>query len=432
MKRFLLYVISLCIVATSTYAAGGKQLPPEEITIGYHQPDKPVYEPIEVVRLAFASHISIAQGAQALITHNGEVVAQGALSAESYREQGVAMISFDQVVLPKGQAYKVEIPAGTIYLTADPSVMTDRIEIPFAIPEYISGATPSINEGDTVASATSIGFYYKTEVEPIGSPKMMLYREGVLVDTLDARAYWDWDLGQVFTHFESDRTFESGVHYTLVLPEGSVSPRFRTDITNEEAQVHFVGGYTDPPVAPDDVSFVWCSLLDSCYVEELHEVYFYYDRAIKLSENPQVELYNSEYEPIKAVTPTIAREQNRWVLVCDFGGVNLLETGVVCISIPAGTVLAADDSEVTNRTNSLSFNAPRTVDKVADMEPSVRSADSRIIVENAPLGSLLTIYTIDGKAIMQQPITTQPYIIGLKASGHYIVLIGDRAYRVSL
>ena len=212
-KDLLICIIGLCMLAIPAYADGDETLTPSKCSIE----NKLVYEPINEVYITFASHIGIAKDAKATITCNGNTMATGVIGSYTYKEEGIATIAFDKIVLPKGKAYKLEIPAGAIYLN-----------------------------GSVVVTERSIWFYYKTETEPIGNPTMTLYREGVPVRTLKAHVGWDWGLGQVYADFGKEMNFEKGVHFSLVLPEGSLSPRFRTDITNEEAKVDFIGGYTKP------------------------------------------------------------------------------------------------------------------------------------------------------------------------------------------
>lgn len=67
----------------------------------------------------------------------------------------------------------------------------------------------------------------------------VLLRDDVEIGSFPVSVTYDWGLGQAMVGFSSDYSFDDGARYTLVLPEGSVSSRYRSDITNEEERVCF-------------------------------------------------------------------------------------------------------------------------------------------------------------------------------------------------
>ena len=120
-----------------------------------------------------------------------------------------------------------------------------------------------------------IGFYFPTETAALEGNSITLLREGVPVRTYPCDVSWDWDLGYAGIDFGYRMKFENRVHYSLLLPKGAVSALHRSDITNEEAIVNFIGGYTEP-VKP--LTYTWCSLFDHHPSDKLNEVIFYYDQ----------------------------------------------------------------------------------------------------------------------------------------------------------
>ena len=322
------------MLAIPTFAEGNEILNPTSCTIE----NKRVYEPLNVTNIYFAGKITVAEDAKALITCDGKTVATSIIKSDTYQEQGIAVISFDELILPKGRSYQLEVPSGTISLKSNPTIKAENLKFSFTVPSKIQGKYCSVKDGSTVTSERLICFYFETETEPIGEPEMTLYREGLPVRTFKANVGWDWNLGQAYADFGEKMNFEKGVHYSLVLPEGSLRPRFRTDITNEEAKVDFVGGYTEPMEA---INYVGCNILDN-KDGVLNEVRFFYGNNNKL---------------IKEATPVLTKEKEQWVVSCNFGGVEVPHEGCYIV-IPAGSIISANGNVVVNSKNVLSVTNP--------------------------------------------------------------------------
>lgn len=84
--------------------------------------------------------------------------------------------------------------------------------------------------------------------------------------------------------------FENGVHYSLVLPAGSVCT-FREEIANEEAVLNFVGSYTEPV---EQIRYEWCSLFDTPKIEVIGEVSFRYNIPVTVVESSKMQLYTAD------------------------------------------------------------------------------------------------------------------------------------------
>ena len=167
-------------------------------------------------------------------------MATGVITSDTYMEKGIALVTFEKLVLPKGKSYKLEIPAGAIFLKSAPDVKNGDLKFDFEVPEKIISTDCSVKSGSSVETEEHIWFYYGTETEPVGSPTMTLYREGVPVRTFDAHVGWGLEPGAGICDFGmKDEILRKASNYSLVMPEGSLSPRFRTDITNEETRVDF-------------------------------------------------------------------------------------------------------------------------------------------------------------------------------------------------
>ena len=408
------------------------------LPVGNSIENRLVYEPIEVVYLDFSVAIAISDGAKATITCDGERMAEGVITMGDARGQRQAAILFDKTILPKGKSYKLEVPAGAIYTRDQPTIVMDRYVTPFTVPEYITTRGCSIQEGEIVGYTKSISFYYDTETEPLGTPMATLYREGVPIQSVAVYITWDWDLGQMHAHFDKYVDFEEGVHYTFTLPEGSMTPRFRTDITNAESSVHFIGGAATPPAeVPDPIpplSFVKCSLYDWTTPQEvLNEVYFYYDEPIKLSDDPKIQLFDgSDKSLIKEVIPTLMREDDWWIVACDFGGVRIPDEGAMLI-ITEGSVLRAGDNKGQNDKNTIRITpTPQSTDQVEANNPSIYGHNGQIIIDNAPMGELVSVYAVDGGLIARNVISAHSFVLSVEPNAVYVVSLLGRTYRVIL
>ncbi len=408
------------------------------LPVGNSIENRLVYEPIEVVYLDFSVAIAISDGAKATITCDGERMAEGVITMGDARGQRQAAILFDKTILPKGKSYKLEVPAGAIYTRDQPTIVMDRYVTPFTVPEYITTRGCSIQEGEIVGYTKSISFYYDTETEPLGTPMATLYREGVPIQSVAVYITWDWDLGQMHAHFDKYVDFEEGVHYTFTLPEGSMTPRFRTDITNAESSVHFIGGAATPPAeVPDPIpplSFVKCSLYDWTTPQEvLNEVYFYYDEPIKLSDDPKIQLFDgSDKSLIKEVIPTLMREDDWWIVACDFGGARIPDEGAMLI-ITEGSVLRAGDNKGQNDKNTIRITpTPQSTDQVEANNPSIYGHNGQIIIDNAPMGEPVSVYAVDGGLIAREVISAHSFVLSVEPNAVYVVSLLGRTYRVIL
>lgn len=436
MKKLLL----CCLVGLSMllvkplYAGSTDKLLP----VGNSIENRLVYEPIEVVYLDFSVAIAISDGAKATITCDGEHMAEGVITMGDARGQRQAAILFDKTILPKGKSYKLEVPAGAIYTRDQPAIVMDSYVTPFTVPEYITTRECSIQEGDTVGYTNLISFYYDTETEPLGTPMGTLYREGVPIKSVAVDITWDWNLGQMHAHFDKYVDFEEGVHYTFTLPEGSMTPRFRTDITNAESSVHFIGGAATPPSETPDqtpsLCFVKCSLFDGTTpLDVLNEVYFYYNEPIKLSDDPKIQLFSyADKSLIKEVTPTLTHDDVWWIVACDFGGVRLPDDGATLV-ITAGSVLRAGDNKGQNFENTIRITpTPQSTDQIEANNPSIYGHNGQIIIDNAPMGELVSVYAVDGGLIAREVISAHSFVLSVEPSAVYVVSLLGRTYRVIL
>lgn len=420
-KHLLICIIGLCMLAIPTFAEGNEILTPTSCTIE----NKRVYEPLNVTNIYFAGKITVAEDAKALITCDGKTVATGTIKSDTYQGQGIAVISFDKLILPKGRSYQLEVPSGTISLKSNPTIKAENLKFSFTVPSKIQGKYCSVKDGATVTSERLICFYFETETEPIGEPEMTLYREGLPVRTFKANVGWDWNLGQAYADFGEKMNFEKGVHYSLVLPEGSLKPRFRTDITNEEAKVDFVGGYTEPM---ETINYVGCNILDN-KDGVLNEVRFFYNQPIMLSPNAKIQLFGNNNKLIKEATPVLTKEKEQWVVSCNFGGVEVPHEGCYIV-IPAGSIISVNGNVVVNSKNVLSVTNPTGIGKVSNNDVGICVSGRQVIIDNAPLGETLSIYSVNGTKIANSLVSSSHIVLELPSEGIYIVSINGYVNKI--
>ncbi len=416
--------------AISLSAEAADELIPVCCSIG----DKPVYAPISEIAFSFDGEVALAENARAQIVCEGKTVAVGTLSVSNYRgqkrTQGQAIIAFANLLLPKGKDYRLEISAGAIVSVKDPGTMTEAINVDFSVPENLGKAVCGIENGATVESTHNIVFYFSTETEPVGKPTMTLYREGVAVRTVEAVVGWDWNLGQVYADFGANLHFEKGVRYSLVLPEGCASARLRSDITNVEEKVDFVGGYAEP-IAP--LNYVWCNLFDHHPDNGvLYDVSFYYDRAIVLLESPKMQVFDGKGQTLlKEVTPVVTEENRFWALTGNFEGMVIPESGCFIV-IPEGTIVTAEGDVTVNRKSSTTVNVNTGMEEMGKSPVRCRVVGRQLLIEGVPSDSVYEVLTMDGKTVACGKVVSSSASAELPLQGVYVVRVSGISCKVAV
>lgn len=405
-------------------------LVPEQCTIG----NRPIWYPISEVGFTFDGAIAVAENTLATVYYGDQPVATGTLSCTNYagakRTQGSAVITFESpLVLPKGETYKLVVPGNAIYKENEPGVSNDEISVEFSVPATLGEADPSIEDGCTVEDARNIGFYFRTETAPVENSKVILLREGIPVREYDCQVSWDWDLGYAGVDFGERINFESGVRYSIKLPQGSVSALYRSDIVNEEAEVSFIGGYTEP-IKP--IQYVWCSLYDNRPSDVLGEVMFFYDQPIALAENPVVQLYLEDDDiVVKEVVPTLSEEDGKWVLVADFENVDLSEGKGYYIVIPEGTLVTKDGDVVINQRSSVYVvGNTNSISGLKAENCSISAGNGMITVNKMAEGSEISLFSLDGKLISHARPSAESVSLSVPDSGVYLLSINGKAYKI--
>lgn len=429
MKRKKLIGLLSTIALASALNGFASGLVPEQCTIG----NRPVCYPIVDVGFTFDGPISIVENSTATVFSEGQPVETGVLSCSNYigekRTQGTAVISFEiPLILPAGKSYQLVVPEGVIFREGQPDIHTEEIDVKFSVPATIGPAEPSIEEGSIVENAERIGFYFGVETSPVENAKAILLREGIPVREYDCDVSWDWDLGYAGMDFGEKINFENGIRYSVKLPAGSACALHRTDIVNEEVEVNFIGGYTEP-VKP--MQYIWCSLFDHHPTDVLGEVRFYYDLPVALSANPIVQLYIEEENFIvKEVVPTVSEENGKWVLMADFENTPLVSEKGYSIIIPEGTIVSKDGDVIVNQCNVMSVGNRSEIVEIENALPSITVHNGFVKINHVVTGSDIRLISLDGKLVYNAKASIEEVSIPVSAAGVYLLYLNGKKYKI--
>lgn len=384
------------------------------------------YWPLSEVTITYDAKLVPVAAPEALVTRGAEVVAKLPLTLEDYQNGSNAVIRLEEgLVLPAGHAYKITVPKGSFAKSEDPAVTNDEYVIDFEIPATFSLQSTSPEQGSVVAGKLSmLQFFFPTEVAAFDGAEMTLYCEGKPMRTLPCATGWDWDLGQAQMLLGAECAFQEGLNYSVKLPRGAVHALYRDDIVNEECELNFTGGWTEPA---KPLNF-YKSYIEDNHGSTLGVVKFYYNDEVALSPEPAVQVWEGPCtELLKEVVPTLAREDKDWVLTADFG---LLETPYredgYTIVVPEGTLVAADGSVVFNQRGDVPFQETTSVLSLDASKTSLR-ANGRTVSVTGNAGRV-TAYTLDGRKIAEA--TGDGASLTLPAAGAYVVRAGGRAWKL--
>ena len=234
--------------------------------------------------------------------------------------------------------------------------------------------------------------------------------------------------------------FESGVEYTVRLPQGSVRAEYRSDITNEEVSVSFTGGST-AHFGP--LLYNGCSLSDSQPSDVLGEVKFYYEKPLVfwLRVNPTVQLYNeTDGVVVKEAVPALTVEKRRNVVTVDFGNTPLVPEKEYSIIIPEATVVAVKGKSGWGDTPYLIVNQCNTVPVVNNSGVSeIGNTDCKINVENGSVtvtgtsaGCPITLLSLDGKVLYNAKSNGGTVSVPVGTTGIYLLSVNGKTHKIAV
>lgn len=237
------------IVLQRGEGSGSQGLVPNSITAGMMGVGSPYFEdgyvmltPWTGCGMEFADKIVINEGAEAVVTCGGEVVATASglelAEPEDWYTGNADMlyIDFPEVNLPKGEEYVFTLKANSVALKSDPTQTNEDISVRFTVPasiDYVSKVTPKY-VSTTDKRYVGLELTIAAAVVAVGEPQWILKRNGEVIGRYAATVdYHDFNLSSCTVDFPAI-TFDEGAEYTLTLPEGSYAAMYRPDITNVE------------------------------------------------------------------------------------------------------------------------------------------------------------------------------------------------------
>lgn len=427
MKHYLLLVVfilspMLCLAEGLFY---------EQISIG----QSPQYAPIQEIRLSYKETVKINNNARGYIYCGNDIVAEAILVAENItikeHSQGWVVAKFDEpLILPTNKRYIFCIHKDAVASTIDKNQTNAEVDVEFYVPNTIGELTEtSIDKNGILSSDEHIALYWSTETKATSSESFAyLYREGEQVRIFPLNVTWDWDLGQAYVDFGGTLNFEKDVKFSLIIPKGAISSLYRDDIINDEIVVDFVGGYTNPLPAID---FIWCSLFTEHPTDELSIVSFIYDKPIKLSSDPEIQLWLADKsEMLMSVVPTLNVEENTWVLEANFKSYPLTSNKGYTIIIPEGTLISDTGDIVVNGRKYITTDNSTKIYQPIKNGIKV-SLDNRILnISGLSNASMLSISTINGQYLNNISIGSDEYSLHLPYNGIYILKIDSTSYKI--
>lgn len=322
---------------------------------------------LEWVDFQFDGSIDLTATPSVYITNGGETVTE-AISYEvsnyvgSTRTQGTLIAYFDKQRLPLGKDYNVVLKSGSVKSTSIPDCRNDSYETSFSVPSDLGGWTASITPNSIVSEARSMAIFWGFETEPVGEPEFQLLCEGIEVGKYPAYVTWDWNLGQAYAKFGKVMQFEADMHYTLVLPAGSVCTH-RDDIVNKEVRLDFIGGYAEPTRQKLTYSNV-------CILNEtdggIGTVGFCYNMPVEIKEGAKIYLFNEDLSQLKAEAEAwLNTDANCWMVCADFSHIPEEECLGCTFVIPDGIVYSTEDPNITNERGLYQYNKSSGIDGIS-------------------------------------------------------------------
>lgn len=363
-NRLIMMIAALLPLMT----LGAAELTPKNVTVSMNAlGGRGFVHPLKFVNVSFDDRVKISESAFSMVYGDDVTVYATGFEVNNYEgkdwKEGIVTVWFDETLLPLDSEYRFCVSAGSVVSENDPESCNPEIKVDFNVPADLGEYHCDIEPNSVVASARSIWVYWGYETDPVGEPEWTLYRNGTEVGRYPAHVGWDWDLGQAYVDFGKEMTFDRDVRYTLVLPAGSVSSCYRSDIVNREVRIEFVGGYEPAPEPP--LTYDWCSIYVDHPDGQIDKVWFRYSRPISVAEGGKVLLY--EHDPYILVAEADAfvdTSINCFNLCADFKGFPLKPMKGYCFVIPEGTVMAEDGSGAVNLRQSSEFGDTSGVDSV--------------------------------------------------------------------
>ena len=206
-----------------------------------------IYAPLDTVLFAFDQEVILpAECTEEIKTYiikdevgieNGHIICR-----KNKHGKGYAFAKYgykSSLTLPAGN-YQIYMSKSTIGAKRDEYVSNDDFYLNFTVPEDL-GYGKTTFSGDTISEAIyeKLKFIFPTDIKATGTDNyIILSQEWKEPVKIPFEIYDNY----VYAALYEKMYFDDGVKYTLTLPAGSVSAKYRDDIVNLETSVEFIGG----------------------------------------------------------------------------------------------------------------------------------------------------------------------------------------------
>lgn len=344
MKKILLTMGMIMLAAASAVAS---PLQPKSCSLGEPGSDykAPFLAPLSEIGVNFNMPVEVAPSVTATVYCGDEKVCESTSVTFVYNygeTEGCISLNFDDILLPKGKSYRLELPAGAVHSLLNPDIVSDEVTVNFLVPKYIEERTDSnIPDGSRLTALYSYSYYWYFETKAaIENPVCMLYRGDELIGSYPGTVTWDWILGQAHFDFGKDIYFDNDVEYSIVIPEGTVCGLYRDDIVNRECVFRFIGSHIpeEPGVHFRRVGFRWDDA-----THDLIGIDYTFADPITLGADPHVLIWQEGVDtPVYDALPYINDMVNCFMLSADFDDM-VWESGPAYeIELTEGSVYSQD------------------------------------------------------------------------------------------
>ena len=204
----------------------------KDFTFAYNFRDDVVTDiPVKSGSLVFSEPVGVTDNAKVEVRDENGVVATSSLTADGRK---VSYDFGDNCYITAGKPFWLVLVEGSVYQQSAPENVVGEVKKKYYVmdsfvnnyaQEAFPEITPSLSDGRML---------FDLMLEKKDGARIMLYRNDMLVETCDftinnfsGTSVLCWDFGKVVT-------LDKGVRYRFVLPAGSVSSAYRSDIQNRE------------------------------------------------------------------------------------------------------------------------------------------------------------------------------------------------------
>ena len=400
-----------------------------------------IYAPLDTVLFAFDQEVILpAEDTEEIKTYiikdeigieNGHIICR-----KNKHGKGYVFVKYghkSSLTLPAGN-YQIYMNKSTIGAKRDEYLLTDDIYLNFNVPEDL-GYGKATFSGDTIVSTHygSFKINFPTDIKATGTDNyMILSQEWKEPVKIPFEIYDNY----LYSTLYEKMYFDDGVKYTLTLPAGSVSAKYRDDIVNLETNVEFIGGNkSDSKLVPTACSLTdpLCETISSitfsfaedvtCTMAEFTHAYIYCDGEEVASANASYSFFSDEN-----------RDETKAVLDITPGPFVPEKGKSYRLHVLPEVFMTLDDNETKwNDDIYVDFVGGdiNGVEAVTTANISMTVVNGRLTVSGISAGTEIAVFAVDGKAVANVISGGTTVEIDLPAKAVYLVTVNGKTYKVA-